>query len=288
METLYHYCSVNTFHSIIKGKAIWLSSLSLSNDSLEGKIVSEVISHLANEEKLDPATIKRLKEYIGYLEQSIDGLGFCLSEESDLLSQWRGYANDATGFSIGFSKNYLEELAGEYKTNKQTNGFRIQQVEYDQVKHIELVKPTFKKIKEQIANGAFQIPGLRGILDTRTDEEFEEETKKIKAASKSLSIQVLMLYEQLFRLKSHAFKEEKEWRLLSPRLQSGDDNCKYRATHNSLIPYRSYKIGKSAFNPIVEVIIGPKNMTPSNVVEGFLISNGFTDVKVVKSKASYR
>lgn len=38
------------------------------------------------------------------------GLGFCLSAERDLLSQWRGYTGDGAGVAIGFNRLYLEEL----------------------------------------------------------------------------------------------------------------------------------------------------------------------------------
>ena len=34
---------------------------------------------------------------------------FCLSEEGDLLSQWRGYGDDGRGFSIGFDEIILKE-----------------------------------------------------------------------------------------------------------------------------------------------------------------------------------
>ncbi|MDP2064189.1 MAG: DUF2971 domain-containing protein, partial [Phaeovulum sp.] len=37
-------------------------------------------------------------------------LGFCLSEESDLLSQWRGYAQDGAGFSVSFSVEKLKHI----------------------------------------------------------------------------------------------------------------------------------------------------------------------------------
>ena len=44
---LYHYCSNIAFHSIIENRRIWLSSLSLSNDSMEGRIVAEILARMA-------------------------------------------------------------------------------------------------------------------------------------------------------------------------------------------------------------------------------------------------
>ena len=45
-DTLYHYCPVATFASIIKNDSIWLSSLSLSNDYMEGKLAKETFDRL--------------------------------------------------------------------------------------------------------------------------------------------------------------------------------------------------------------------------------------------------
>src|SRR5690606_28676010 len=42
----------------------------------------------------------------GYAD-STEGFALCLSEKGDLLSQWRAYARDGTGISIGFSSDFL-------------------------------------------------------------------------------------------------------------------------------------------------------------------------------------
>jgi len=97
MMILYHYCSNTDFHSIIENRRILLSSLSLSNDSMEGKLVAEILARIAKADGLDQPATRRLQESVSRLEQLFDGLGFCLSEDGDLLSQWRGYAADATG-----------------------------------------------------------------------------------------------------------------------------------------------------------------------------------------------
>jgi hypothetical protein len=111
MDTLYHYCSTASFHAITQSHALWLSSLSLSNDTMEGKLVARAIARLAERDSLESKGFRLLQRIIVLLELAFDGLGFCLSEKDDLLSQWRGYAADATGVSIGFSKEYLKRLA---------------------------------------------------------------------------------------------------------------------------------------------------------------------------------
>ena len=53
MTTLCHYCSNNAFHSIMASHSIWLSSLSLSNDTMEGKLVARTFAQRAKDEGLD-------------------------------------------------------------------------------------------------------------------------------------------------------------------------------------------------------------------------------------------
>ncbi|MEJ1463909.1 MAG: DUF2971 domain-containing protein [Candidatus Sedimenticola sp. (ex Thyasira tokunagai)] len=254
---------------------------------MEGKLVAEIILHIAKMDEMDITALRRLQESIEGLETIIDGLGFCLSEERDLLSQWRGYAADATGVSIGFSKKYLEQLA-EATRNPKKSGFTLQRVEYERLAQVNLVKPTYTKIRELIDKGAFNIPGKRGLLDIRSDEEVDKENEKIKRAYHNLSMTVLILFKDLFLLKTKAFSEELEWRLISYFAKTGDDQCMFRAANDRLIPYREFKLLELEESAISEIVVGPKNLTPSHVIEGFLIKHGFANVKVSHSDASYR
>jgi len=287
MDTLYHYCSNTTFTSIVKSRAVRLSSLSLTNDSMEGKLVTELLVDMAKNDGLDSSHIDRLKNSVGNLNKMLDGLGFCLSEERDLLSQWRGYADDANGVSAGFSKEYLEEFSDESK-DKDVSGFTLQKVEYDVEKQKKLIEPTFVEIKNLIEKGAFKITGIRGLLDTRSEEEREKDDKEIRDIFNKYSMTTLMLFTKLFILKSGAFREEKEWRLISYFTNIGTDICDFYARDNAIVPYREYMLIKGKHQPITEVVLGPKNITPLNVVENLLHNNGYMNVKITRSEASYR
>lgn len=287
MTILYHYCSNNDFHSIIGNRKIWLSSLSLSNDSMEGKLVAEILARIAKADGLDQTATQRLQESVSGLEQVIDGLGFCLSEDGDLLSQWRGYAADATGVSIGFSKDYLEQLAAADR-NQEKPGFTLQKVEYDLETQESLIKPTYKKIKELINKGAFKFPGKYNLLDIRSHDEVKRNNEMIKAAFSQLSITVLLLFEKLFLLKTRAFREEREWRLISYLVKTGDDICSFRALNDRIVPLREFELLESESSSIVEVILGPKNKTPNYVIESFLKQSGFANVTILRSEATYR
>ena len=287
MDTLYHYCSTKTFHSIVENRSIWLSSLSLSNDSMEGKLVSEVITMLAKEDGLDGATIERLQDTIGNLENFLDGLGFCLSEDGDLLSQWRGYADNAEGVSIGFSKAYLEELKTAY-SGKKISGFNLSKVQYDEADQRKLLEPAFKEMKKLIADGALKPHGFKTLLTMGSDKEIKAENERINKLFRSLSLTVLTLFGELFVLKSHAFREEIEWRLISIFLKNGEDDAQYRCLSDRIIPYREYELPPLDNKVITEVILGPRNNTPHHVCKGLLSSKGFTDVQIKNSEATYR
>ncbi|MDD4203352.1 MAG: DUF2971 domain-containing protein [Candidatus Omnitrophica bacterium] len=288
MPILYHYCSTQAFYNIIHNKTIRLSSLSLSNDSMEGKLVTEVLTQLAEQDSLEQDDIKKLQQSVATLEQFLDALGFCLSEEGDLLSQWRAYTADATGFSIGFSKEYLIKLTTNSlcKTGSES-GFSLQRVKYNIEEQIELLKPIYDKIKDIVKKGAYIMPGRR-LLDLRTDDEIERENEKIKKAFESLNSNILMLFPTLFLLKNKGFKEEKEWRLISYFIKNGTDKCCFHADSDKIVPHRDFDLIANERKSIEKIFLGPKNKTPDYVINSFLKQSGFEGVTVVPSKTSYR
>ncbi len=291
MTVLYHYCSNNAFQSIIENSSIRLSSLSLSNDSMEGKLVIKIIEKLARDDGLDEISIQRLRQHVALLEKIIDGLGFCLSKKGDLLSQWRGYADDACGVSIGFSKEYLEQLA-EASLGTEKAGFSLQKVEYEPSEQILLVKPIYTEIKELVKKGAFKLPRkptiLTGLPSSQANEEIANEEKRNTYAFLKLSQTVPLLISKLFLLKTKGFREEKEWRLISYFVKLGRDTCRFLAVGDRIVPYREYEITESKESSIVKVIIGPKNLTPEDVIGSFLKQHGFASAQVVRSEATYR
>lgn len=277
MKILYHYCSTASFHAIVRSHVLWLSSLSLSNDTLEGKLVASAISRLAVRDSLGEDQVRRIQSCISFLENSVDGLGFCLSQDGDILSQWRGYAENATGVAIGFSVEYLKWLS-EASLNRTEPGFFLQNVEYSPSAHEALVEPAYIKVREGI-----KTPGLINTIGM-TDQERAASQEWMKRSF----LASMYLIPELFRLKSYAFREECEWRILSHLVKNGEDVCLHRAVGSRIVPYREIALVELERSPIVEVILGPKHGTPPKIVEDFLKLNQYGDVKVCSSEASYR
>jgi hypothetical protein len=302
-RVLYHYCSSDAFVSIVTKRAIRLSSLSLSNDSREGRLVGETVVRLAERDGLGTQSgwgslgiktdVNRLRDSLSFLERIFDGLGFCLSEQGDVLSQWRGYADDARGVSIGFNRPYLEKLSAS-SLGAFGQGFTLHRVVYDPATHEAQVEPTYKELRNLIDAGAYKNPGKRTLLDGRSDEEVAADDTKIKDANAALLVKLLGLYPMLHELKSKAFEEEKEWRLVSVYLTGASGSVthpelEYRARGATVVPYRDYVLNEIADHPaITEIVLGPRHATPPDIIRAMLKQLGFGDVAVRKSAASYR
>lgn len=127
---IYHYCSTETFFSIVTNKCLRLSDITKTNDYLEKewslRVQEEVLENILNSIFQD-----RKIDFDPYKEDTILGYGnffdifkvsqnsllsstaftSCFSKNGDLLSQWRAYASDGTGVSIGFDSKAFGKLA---------------------------------------------------------------------------------------------------------------------------------------------------------------------------------
>jgi len=276
METnqLYHYCSNQSLISIVKSSSIRLCSLKLSNDSLEGKLATKLLIDLATEHKLPEEKIKLIEQAFLILDNFYDGFGFCLSEKPDLLSQWRGYADDGKGVCIGFSKSLLESFEGTL----------LNKVEYAHNEHEKIITPLFSEIFKLINDGHLNYPSRGGLLTTKSDDEFELETQRFQNANNQLMVHAFSLFPKLYSMKSDAFSEEKEWRIFK-LMEKEFDECDFFARSDHIVPFTALTLPS---NCIEKIILGPKNRTPPDVLKNMLTASGFTETEIHISKNSYR
>ena len=286
MKTLYHYCSTPTFYALLEARAIWLSSLTSSNDYMEGKLVSQAITRLARSEGLSVEDISMMQDSLALMEIVSDGLGFCLSEDGDLLSQWRGYAADGMGVSIGFHKDFLQRIAD---TNSAADGPGVQlaKVQYDPSAHDILVRPTYEEMKRLLSSPEWRqrqpasLGAATAVTSAASSDAALRTTMQIMQAP-------LILLQKVFLLKAPGFLEEKEWRLLTHSVPTLGTAPRYRPAITRLVPFKSYAFLEDESRPIAEVILGPKHQTPALVVKQCLAHMGFGEVAVLESRTSYR
>ncbi len=280
---LYHYCSTSTFENIVKNKSIWLSSLLASNDTQEGRWLSQVFMNLCAKRGVAPHIIAQLKTYLDWLEGGMDCLGFCLSENGDMLSQWRGYADDATGLSIGFKRNVFDAITAQ----GQGQGWpsRLCQVAYTPEDQEAILGPRLQKVL-QLVNSDFVMPTLL-TFDRNRFTTFEEAQRASQAAAQLVGSEITSWFDMLYRTKNPAFSEEREWRFIREH-NRGYDGLEFRARGSQLVPYVNTPFSDALWPEAIEhVFVGPRNPTPLAVIQAFLKKSG-CNCTVEVSKASYR
>lgn len=279
----YYYCSLDTFLNILKNKEIYLSDPLKMNDSLE---ISWYLSRLNdNKGKDTESIIERMKMRSGLDFSFSDLLNnlktkgqrsiyiSCFSEEPDLLSQWRAYADDGKGVSIGFDLD---------KLGKPSN-FLVEKIIYTN----DIVENERETDVECVADTIGTVICENNISDKR----------------EQIDVFLHELIPLLAKYKNPAFKEEKEVRLIycddmkfekiidqygafQEKWEERQLAHDFRTIRNSDIT----EFVRLKFDPecVVKIYIGPKCVLRENDV--LAISKTFLnrepDISV--SKSSYR
>ncbi|BEP67646.1 MULTISPECIES: DUF2971 domain-containing protein [unclassified Variovorax] len=189
----------------------------------------------------------------------------------DLLSQWRGYATQSRGVSIGFSTDFLKRIsvADEADAHFAT----LERVEYGEGQQLHEYGPTFRTLVNAIeeAQGYLQY-GHVSI------------SEKLKAA---LNHKLRPWTRKIYTFKNDGFDEEREWRMLALLSSEEQDACSYRAVDDKIVAFRELRLDAQPGPAIVSVTLGPKHVTPVDQVKRMLQRNGIL-ATVAKSGLTYR
>lgn len=197
----YYYCSLNTFLNIIKNKQIFLSDPLKMNDSSEIRWYLEMLNNDLKKIDDSDSLFDIMKREIGFdftfdeLIATLDSKGqksiyiSCFSMESDILSQWRAYADDGKGVSIGFDLNLIS-IADNLL------------------------------VREVIYTGETNFSNPWDLVDNSLDLFAPHEIRavisenKIKYKNEQINVFLHEIIPTLARYKNSAFKGEKEVRLI--------------------------------------------------------------------------
>ena len=292
-QIVYHYCTASTGFSIVETKTIRLSALSHANDTSEGRAMIQKFDELIAATSLSYEVAQVCRVIFGSFSQSTEGFAFCMSENGDLLSQWRAYAGDGAGVVIGFNKSILERDFGE--VNFGSKFFEIIKIEYGDAKLVDLLKPLTIELEKQL------LP-LRNCVQLQLDQNVESSisemadfdlnrSKKIfkkVTPDANLAIDIILKIVSAihFKIYSHkvvGFAEEVEWRLLRYRQRQHFQEIDYFCDGTAVKPFIPCFIAEPAKRSIESVTLGPKNKTDPRWMRAFLSSNGLDHVQVNKS-----
>jgi len=259
-ENLFYYCSSATFFSLIGKRKLWLTSLNHSNDGLEGLWALQQYKALAK--RSNPGGTRKVDAALSPFFYERYAFGMCFSEKDDLLSQWRGYAEDGTGFSIAFKPEAIERLARSYE--QPPHKLRYAQVKYGRLENHGFVQKIYDVFGQDIES-------------VRIEENFT-------TARTDLSPEKWETAGQFYEYKNDAFEEELEWRLYCIQSLPENDIFEFTPRAGAIRPHIELTLDPELVD---YVRLGPKNQTPESVVKAFMRKNAF-EPNVVTSAASYQ
>src|SRR5688572_32832260 len=198
--TLYHYTGIGGVLGIVQTRTVWASHVYYLNDSMEILHACEVLREILAERVGNCAAdeYEFINQFSGWLptfELPFHLFVFSLSEERSLLSQWRSYTPHGKGVSLGFSPTVLNHFV-------QTSRFRLARCLYQRHEHAEVMNSLVDKMLTTFRK---RLP----TLDTGKDHPSQKYHSFLEKFRGDL-LQVLAI------VKHSAFREEREWRLVSP------------------------------------------------------------------------
>ncbi len=234
-SVLYHYTDAAGAIGMIRSRRLWASNIAHMNDAQEDLYgVNQVAYFLElRAQRRTGAEQRFLQELAAIFRRGPGGrfrYAFCLSEEPDLLSQWRGYTPQG-GYSIGFQAELLQAVAHRNA--------------------LSLSPCIYGGEEQRLAIEQH----LGGVLDSYGNWDIE-------ASEVSIRTRNLLSASEAVRsvIKHPSFAEEREWRLHGP-VSSVDPRCNWRPARPYIRPYVEINLIDEATpttaNPMAEVRIGP-------------------------------
>lgn len=313
-QIVYHYCNLDVFTKIIKHSKLRLANIVKSNDESEIKYGLDIFQQASYRTIRRLARKLKIPELIDFSDSfdfesyflnilEVSNLAYyavCFSTNGDLLSQWRGYANNGNGVALGFNTSYFKPFTSTEK------------------KFIEFRKVDYS---EKLLTAP-----IMEYLESNFRDIFLKE-KIIPSDYESVLSQLLTkaVYSSVF-FKHPAFEEEGEFRLVyfpfgnirSLKVRNyntiSSDNDRFlermrEVTQNST-SYENFERSPPSFftreNQLVsyvdlsferikalflsEIVLGPKTDIYDNDLRMFLDANGYDvdKTKITRSTAPYR
>jgi hypothetical protein len=267
---VYHYCGQATALAMLESGCVWLNNQRGMNDPQDTAwAIPHIQMHLnrrVDTKNLDAPEAVRVREFWNAFSiNTPDVYVSSFSQSGDILSQWRAYADDGAGFALGF-----DPLA-----------FGVHQMQVP-----------------QLSAEADRTVGMTKVVydDSKLEDIFSPFFDALVAGQVPVDGAVIIIRGIMMLFKNPAYREESEWRIIySPTVAESANNeiqvfgkyqeMFFRQTKYGIFPYFKLPFKIPA---IKEIVLGPKNRTPLELVKLWLLKHGHVGAEVKKSRASYR
>ena len=272
-KTVYHYTNADGLLGILNSKRVWATDCRSLNDETESQLGVLLAADVAKARALE-ATDGKLKSFYGSLweylreEEEEHNFVFSLSSEPDDLTQWRTYARDGRGFTIGFE---TAALLGNSQANDDHYGFS--QVIYSPRKQRLDVTKYLSVFEELVTNCEFSGRKLESFID------------------QACVVLDWAISSQSVLFKHASFTSEGEWRVNTYPDTEPQAEVKVRASAGRLIPYVELQLCGEEQNclPISCIGIGPgfRDSGVNFALKKLCRQTGF-DVEIYNANTPYR
>jgi hypothetical protein len=259
---LYHYTTLNGLLGIVRSRTLWASDVRYMNDSAELKHSADLI-RLEVQERIVRGQGKAdlLGQFTDWISHRITNghmlFGASFRSHGNLLSQWRGYSAHGKGVSLGFSADYILQCA-------QKQQLQIGKCIYEPALQRKLIRQVVDAVEIHVEKH-ISSSASRQQLSTIYQGVFEK-----------IEIDLLRIAAIL---KHPSFREEKEWRIVSPVYTDYSNSpVLFREANAMLVPYMEFDLQLEAGRPLQldHLYLGPtSNINISmNSLKMFLSQNG--------------
>lgn len=236
-ERLYHYTTLSGALGIIGSHSLWLTKIQCLNDTRELRhaldLAKQVASELVENNRGEDLTIlERFAAQLGSFENVNICVGsFC--ENSDLLSQWRGYGASGQGVALGIRSSSLVEAG-------QSKGFTLVKCMYDSSDQMEVMRGFLKYLAE--------------AYNTLKNDD-------VIAYFNTLFLRIAPAF------KDRSFAEEGEWRIVTRPIKTIEDDYQVREAGGRLVPYYSFQFPcdpEGNYTFLQDCCLGPSDRSDQN------------------------
>jgi hypothetical protein len=236
---LWHYTTWEGFEGIVRSGAIRASKVSCLNDAEELRhsvkvIVDEFAAQWVRSRGHDPSI-----HHVNGISATLlararnNTCVTCFSQAYDQLSQWRAYSKGSVGIALGFERTRLERVVTKLEAR---------------------LAPCVYSISKQRANVSSFVTRIVEVL--KGVDAPGDKVREILAAMGDVMNDFIRIGSQL---KDPGFREEREWRIVTPAISIGAANWGFRRAGTMVVPYVPIDLTDERVKlaPLQAVLIGP-------------------------------
>lgn len=262
-RTIYHYTNALSLLPILERGIMYATDFRFLNDRTEFLHGVSRAEGILKSRSLKISSEFR-SEVLDYLRMDGEFRSFVISFSSrkDDLSQWRGYASDGEGFTLGFEADFFREKSAELD-----GPFGFGEVNY----LLATLRQNIVGISNDFYAMFIQSDKSHDILD-----RFAAWCEATISAACSFH-------------KHNSFRYEKEWRIVDVLEEAQFNRIKVRSKGNCLIPYVEVDLRDiSGRLPLKSIGIGPGFAHPStkNAVEDLCKQFNY-DIEIYQANTPY-